>query len=448
MRGFRKGTIKTTVDMAWPAMIESFFVSFAGLVDSLMVSSMGSAKVAAVGLTTQPKFMGLSMFFAVNVAISALVARRRGEKKQEEANRLLMTCLVFVVLAAVLFSVLFVFAASPILHLCGSTEETHADAVLYLQIIMGGMIFNCIQMAVNSAQRGAGNTKITMRTNVTSNTINIIFNYLLINGHFGFPAWGIKGAALATVLGTVVACVMSIISICNPNGFISIPYIVKNKIQPSIEAFKNMIKVGYSVFFEQILMRIGFTLTAVMAAYQGTDAMAAHQVGMNLLGLSFAFGDGLQATAVALIGRSLGEKDEELAKEYGRSCQTIGGIMACILGVIYFVGASALMRLFFREPHIVQIGVHIMWMIVIIIMFQIRQVIYMGCLRGAGDTAYTAMASTISVTFVRTAGSYIGGYLLGFGIIGIWFGILADQVSRFLFASIRFKQGKWVKIKI
>ena len=71
---------------------------------------------------------------------------------------------------------------------------------------MGGMIFNCIQMGINSAQRGAGNTKITMRTNVTSNTINIILNYLLINGHFGFPALGIQGAALATVTGTVVGC--------------------------------------------------------------------------------------------------------------------------------------------------------------------------------------------------------------------------------------------------
>ena len=78
---------------------------------------------------------------------------------------------------------------------------------------MGGMIFNCIQMGINSAQRGAGNTKITMRTNMTSNTINIIFNYLLIGGHFGFPALGIQGASLATVLGTVVASVMSIASI-------------------------------------------------------------------------------------------------------------------------------------------------------------------------------------------------------------------------------------------
>lgn len=448
MKGFRKGTIRTTIDMAWPAMVESFFVSFAGLVDSLMVSSMGSAKVAAVGLTTQPKFMGLSLFFAINVAISALVARRRGEKKKEEANEVLVTCLLFVLAAGVALSVLFVFGASPILRLCGSTDETHADAVLYLQIIMGGMIFNCIQMAVNSAQRGAGNTKITMRTNVTSNTINIIFNYLLINGHFGFPAWGIRGAALATVLGTVVACIMSILSICKADGFISIPYIIKNKIRPSLRAFTNMIKVGYSVFFEQILMRIGFTLTAVMAAHQGTDAMAAHQVGMNLLGLSFAFGDGLQATAVALIGRSLGEKDEDLAKEYGRSCQMIGGIVATCLDVIYFFGAAGIMQLFFREAHIVKIGVHIMWLIIIIINFQIRQVIYMGCLRGAGDTAYTAMASTVSVTIVRTAGGYIGGYLLGLGIIGIWLGILADQISRFLFATIRFKQGKWVKIKI
>ena len=203
-------TFGTTIRMAWPAILESFFISFAGLVDSFMVSMMGSNAVAAVGLTTQPKFMGLSLFFAVNVAISALVARRRGEKKQDEANRLLVTCLVFVVLAAVALSVFFVFAASPILRLCGSTEETHADAVLYMQIIMGGMIFNCIQMAVNSAQRGAGNTKITMKTNVTSNTINIIFNYLLINGHFGFPAWGITGAALATILSQIVSLIIQI----------------------------------------------------------------------------------------------------------------------------------------------------------------------------------------------------------------------------------------------
>ena len=436
------------MNMAVPAMIESFFVAFAGLIDSLMVSELGSNAVAAVGLTAQPKFMGLSVFLAINVAISALVARRFGENKRREANALLSTALVLICGLSVLLGIVFVVLAPQIMNLCGSTPETHDSAVLYYRIVMGGMIFNCIQMGINSAQRGAGNTKITMRTNITSNTLNIIFNYLLINGHCGFPALGIMGAALATVLGTVVSCIMSVISIMKSDFFVSIPYIIKEKIMPSMRALKNLVKVGYSVFFEQILMRIGFMMTAIMAAHQGNAAMAAHQVGMNIMALSFSFGDGLQAAAVALIGRSLGEKKPEKAKEFGRTCQMIGGIISVALAVIYFFGARLLMGLFFEEAEIVGIGVGIMRLIIIIVLFQIRQVIYMGCLRGAGDTLYTAIASTISVTLIRTGVSYLCGYALGWGIAGIWMGVLGDQISRYVFAAMRFKKGKWVQIKI
>ena len=224
---------------------------------------------------------------------------------------------------------------------------------------------------------------------------------------------------------------MSIISILKADGFISLPYIMKNRIFPAATSFLHLVKVGYSVFFEQILMRIGFMLTAIMAAKQGTDAMAAHQVGMNIMGLSFSFGDGLQAAAVALIGRSLGAGDEELAKEYGRICRMFGGVIAVCLAVIYFIGAKPLMNLFFAEEHIVAIGVNIMRVIILVVVFQISQVVYMGCLRGAD-----------------IVGSFLGGYVFGLGIVGIWMGVLADQISRFLFASTRFKKGKWTQIKI
>ena len=450
MIGFRhsKEDIKKTLDMAWPAMLESFFAAFAGLVDSLMVSSLGSYAVAAVGLTTQPKFLGLSLFIASNVAISALVARRKGEDKKEEANKIFSTFLVFLLAAAVLMSIVLVVFADPIIRLCGSEELTHDSAVTYFRIIMGGMLFNVLQMGINSAQRGAGNTRITMRTNLVSNTVNIIFNYLLIQGHFGFPALGIRGAALATVLGTVVSSIMSIWSVWKKDNFISIPYILLNKIRPGWEAMKNIVKVGYSVFAEQVLMRIGFMLTAIMAADQGTSAMAAHQVGMNIMGLSFSFGDGLQATAVALIGYSLGAGKPEKAKAYGRTCRMIGGVISVILAVTYFSGANLLMEMFFEEKDIVAIGVSIMRVIIFVVILQIAQVIYMGCLRGAGDTLYTAVASTVSVTIMRTLGSYFFGYVLHMGITGIWLGVVADQLSRFVFASIRFRRGKWTEIKI
>ena len=440
--------VKEAIKMAWPAVCESFFVALAGMVDSLMVSSMGASAVAAVGLTTQPKFMGLALFFAVNVSVSALVARRRGEQRKDAANQLLLAVFVFITLATIVVSAICVGFANQIISFCGSSADTHEPAVLYYRIIMGGMIFNVFSMAINAAQRGSGNTMIAMRTNVTSNVVNMIFNYLLIQGHFGFPALGMMGAALATVLGTVVACIMSFLSLFRRDNFVSIPYMLEKKIKFSMRPIVSMVKLGFSVFIEQILMRIGFMSTAMMAAGMGTAAMAAHQVGMNIMSLTFSFGDGMQVAAVALIGRSLGEGKPDKARVYGKTCQLIGLCISLCIAVVYFFGGEALYRLFFEEEEIIAYGIQIIRVIMVIVLFQVSQVIYMGCLRGAGDTTYTAMASTISVTFIRTAASYLLGFTLGLGMVGIWLGVLADQLSRFLFASIRFIQGKWTKIHI
>ncbi len=442
-------TMKTTLRMALPSMVESFFMCFAGLVDSLMVSSLGPEAVAAIGITTQPKFIGFAIFVAISTALSALVARRLGEGKRDQANALLYTGLLVTVILAIILGFLLNFFASPIIKLCGSNADTHAGAVAYFKIIMGCMIFNCIQLCVNAVQRGVGNTKITMRTNLTSNTVNICFNYLLIGGKFGFPALGIRGAAIATVLGTVVSCFMSLLSVCKKDCYVNIPYIIKNKIRPRLVALVNIIKVGYSIFLEQILLRVGFLATAVMAADQGTGAMAAHQACMNILSLSFAFGDGLQHSSVALIGRSLGEKNPDLAKKYGNECQKIGGVISIIIAIVFLLFSRWALSLFFPEDKdIVDIGVSIMYVVAISVLLQIRQCIYMGSLRGAGDTKYTAFVSAFSVTITRTVVGYICCYPLGWGIIGVWLGVLADQITRFIMAGSRYRKGKWVNIKI
>lgn len=119
-----------------------------------------------------------------------------------------------------------------------------------------------------------------------------------------------------------------------------------------------------------------------------------------------------------------------------------------ILAILYFVGGRLLYGLFFEEEIIIAMGVSIMRVIGLIVVLQISQVIYMGCLRGAGDTLFTAIVSTISVTIMRTVGSYFFCYVMGWGIIGIWMGVVADQLTRLVLASARFKQGKWINIKI
>ncbi len=440
--------IYESFQMAWPAVLESFFVALAGMIDSLMVSTIGAYAVAAVGLTTQPKFIGLAIFIATNVAVSAIVARRKGQQDQYGANQTLLAALVFVVVTGTVISLLCVLFADPIIRLCGSAEDTHEGAVAYFRIVMGGMMFNIISLVINAAQRGAGRTKIAMRTNVTSNVLNMIGNYLLIGGNFGFPRLGIRGAAIATVFGTVAACVMSILSLFSRDGFISIPYMIRNRIRFRMEPLLSMMHIGSNIFLEQILLRIGFMSTAVMTAKLGTDAFAAHQVGMNVMSLSFSFGDGMQVAAVALIGRSLGEEKPDLAKLYGFICQRIGNGISAVLAVLYLLGGRFLFSLYFKEPHIVAMGVEIMWVIIVIVVLQIPQVVYMGCLRGAGDVRFTTLVSTFSVTFVRTISSYLFCYPLGLGLIGIWFGVVSDQLCRFLLTRWRFRSGKWTQIRI
>lgn len=432
--------------MAWPAVLESFFISLAGMIDVLMVSGISSEAVAAVGLTTQPKFLGLCAFFAMNVSVAAIIARRKGEQDQRAANETLAEALLVVIGLGILITVICVTGADAIIRLCGSQADTHDDAVLYFRIIMGGMLFNIISMSINSAQRGAGNTKIAMYTNVISSVVNIAGNYVLINGHLGFPKLGIMGAALATVFGTMVACVICIISLFRKDSFLSLPYIWKEKLGTGFRTIKTIFRLSSSAFMEQLLMRIGFMSTAVMAADMGTAAMAAHQVGMNALSLSFSLGDGMQAAAVALIGQNLGKKEPEMANRYGNLCQRVGMILGLLISCFYLFCGRMLFQLFFEESYIVDMGVGISRCIMIIVLFQVPQVVFTGCLRGAGDVFFTMISSCISVTFVRTIASYVCCYTLGFGIYGIWMGILADQMCRMCLGMWRYRSKKWMKI--
>ena len=149
------------------------------------------------------------------------------------------------------------------MRISGSQSDTHAPATLYFKIITSGMIFNVIAMVINAAQRGSGNTKIAFVTNLTSSIVNIIFNYLLINGYYGFPKLGIKGAAIATVFGTFVAMVMSIRSLFHHSSYIRVKYIIKHHIQTQWQTVKSIVQFGSTMLVENLAMRVGFLATAI-----------------------------------------------------------------------------------------------------------------------------------------------------------------------------------------
>lgn len=441
-----KDFLTTTVSVAWPSITESFLIALVGMVDTIMVGTLGSTAIAAVGLTTQPKFVGLAFFLSLNVAISALVARRRGENDREDANRILMQAILITLGLTILVSGLAVAFAEPILRLAGSAPETHADSVAYFRVIMGGLLFNTLTMVINAAQRGSGNTKIAMRTNLVSNLINVCLNYLLIGGNFGFPALGVTGAAVATVIGSVFGCLMSIRSVWHHESFICLRGSFQVRFERS--TLKSIATIGTSTLAEQLFTRMGFLVYAAIVARLGTSAFAAHQIGMNLLSMSFSFADGLSVAAVALVGRSLGEQRPDLANLYGAICQRIGFLFSAVLSVIFVSLGRPIFMLFIREADVLQYSMMIMLFMSIITFLQISAVIFSGCLRAAGDTVYTAFVGFVSVAFIRPLAGFLLAFPLGLGLTGAWMGIALDQLTRVTLTFLRFRGGKWMHIKI
>ncbi len=434
------------IKFAWPAVLESVLIGLMNFVDSLMVSTVGEAAIAAVGLTNNPRLIFYAVFLAISVATNAIVARRRGEGNREGANRCLSSILPVAVFIAVAFFALSYAVTEPLLIFAGAKADTIGYAIDYFRITMFGMIFTSISVIINAAQRASGNTRIAMTTSMCANAVNVLFNALLINGYLGFPQLGVKGAAIATAMGNAVSAVVSIASLYRKNKYLYLR--VKDLFRPSGEYLGLVARIGLGASVEQIFLRIGFFTFAKLVAELGTNDFSAHQIGMTIINLSFTLGDGLGVAASALVGQNLGKRRPDRSAMFGKLGQRIG-LCAGLMFVLFFgVFGKTIIGWFTDEPYIINKCQGIMYMIMALMPAQVSQVIFGGCLRGAGDTKYTAVVSFVAITLCRPVLTYVLVYWAGLGLYGAWIAVLIDQYVRMILCGVRFYSNKWMKIRI
>lgn len=436
------------INMAWPSIIESVLLAFVTLIDTMMVSGIGSGAVAAVGITSQPRMIVLALIFSLNIGVTAVVARRRGQQDREGANRCLKQCMSICAMISIALAVICSIFSEPLLKFAGAGEDYIDDAVIYFRILMLGIFFNAMSLTINAAQRGAGNTKISMRSNLTANIVNLILNYFLINGYWIFPKWGVAGAAVATSTGYVVAFCMSLYSVCHrkEGHFLSVFSHVSWRWDQ--KTLGSVFKVSSSAVVEQFFMRVGFFLYAKIVAGLGTTAFATHQVCMNIMSISFAFGDGFNVASSSLVGQSLGARRPDLAKLYASINQRMAVICSTVLALCLIIFRFDTCGCFQMILEVVQNGAVLLIMIACVTHAQTSQVIISGSLRGAGDTKFVAFCSLISIAIVRPSLSWLMAYPIGWGLVGAWVAVLVDQYMRLGLFFMRFRSGEWTKIEL
>ena len=442
------------IRIAWPSFVELLLTQLASMVDLMMVGSMGGAAnpqigtqaLAAVGLTTQPKFLLMAAFVSMNTGVTAMIARYKGRGDKEKANQVVRQGLLFTFVVTVILSILGVVFARPMVIFMGSTEEIVTKwATQYLQIQMAGFLTMALTSTITASLRAVGDSKTCMIYNLSANLVNVFFNWIMIYGNLGFPEMGVAGASLATVIGQFVAFIIAATVILRGNGFLKLE--MKLGFKPNKAILTDMLGIGLPAMIEQLLMRLGIIIYAKTVASLGTTAYATHQVCMNIQALSFMTGQAFAVSATTLMGQSLGKRRYDMAQAYTSRTRTVGFAFSMILAAIFVFFGGNIVGLYNSDPEIIRIGGHIMLIVALLQPFQGSQFIIAGGLRGAGDTKTTAMITFITVLLVRpiTAMMLVNA---GFGLYGAWAALAADQMLRTALVFARYKSGKWKMIKL
>ena len=430
--------------IAGPTCAELVLTQLASMVDMIMVSRLGDWATTSVGLAMQPRFLVMSLFMAMNVGATAMVARFRGMDNQARAQKVLQHAMVLsFVMSAVCGALGFLFA-QPMISLMGAQDaQTLAGGTVYLQIQMVGMVSIGLSSTVTAVLRGVGDARTAMIYNTVANLVNIVFNYLLIYGNLGFPRMEVAGASLATVIGQTVALVIAMGAIARKNRYLSFHW--KGLTTVDQEALRGINQIGMPNLLEQLILRAGFMVCSVIVASLGKTDFAVYQIGLNIWAFSFVYGQALSTASTALVGQSLGRRRPDMAQAYGSCARRIGFVFSLVLAAVFVAFNEQLVALYNPDPYIVRTGSEIMIIIAVLLPFMASQFIVSGSLRGAGDTKAIAIYALVSVMMVRPGLTALLVWK-GYGLWGAWLAIAADQMLRSVLVLLRYRSGKWKNI--
>ena len=435
------------VKIALPSVVELTLTQLASMVDLMMVGGLGAWALTSVGLTVQPKFLLMTLFMALNVGATAMVARYKGAGMPDKANLVLRQAIMLTLIISAISSVIgYIYAEKLVVFMGASDAETLAGGTAYLKIQMIGFTFMALTSTITATLRGVGNSRTALIYNLTANIVNVIFNYLLIGGHFGFPRMEVAGASLATIIGQFVAFIFAFVYIMKGDQYLHLRF--RDGFKPDLQSLKQIVTIGTPAMLEQLLMRAGVIIYVKTIAKLGTVAYAVHQVCMNIQALSFMNGQGFAVSTTSLTGQSLGKNRPDMAHAYNHRTRILGMSVSIVLGIIFIFGGGKIVSLYNDNPDIISQGAKIMMFVGFTQPLQSSQFILAGALRGAGDTRATAIITFITVLLVRP---FLAMYLINqwnMGLEGAWLAFIADQALRSALVLLRYNSGKWKSISI
>ncbi len=430
---------RSVMVLALPVTVTTLLQRAEGIVAVFLVGGLGATSIAAVGLGQLLAFVAATLMSGVSVGTNVVVAQLWGARRRHDAGEAARHFLWLAIGASLVLAGIGMAGNRFVMEALGAEQSVIELALPYSTLIF--LVFPCTVLiqVLAAVLQGSGDTKTPMYGLIGVNLLHVVLAYPLIYGLGGFPALGLKGAAIAAGVAEAAGGIYLLLR-CRP--------IFKESSTLRLDLIRSIWNVGASVSGERIVQQAGIFVYTKLVLLYGTVAYAAHQVGLSIESLSFLPGYGLAIAAATMVGQSIGAGKYTRAKLENWEANRIAiAIMTC-MGFIFFFFPYALLRAFTTDEAVIELGIMFLKIVALLQIPLALTMVLAGSLRGAGDTRFIMGATMIGMWGVRVPLALIAALWMRQSVLLIWAAMIADWTIRMGLLLWRYQSERWRQIQV
>ena len=415
--------LPTLLKLSVPAIIAFTFHTTFNFVDRLFVSRLGAIELGALGMAFTVQSILITIGSGTGIGASSLIARFIGAGKKDKANNTAEHTLLIILGLSLFFTILGPFLTRPLFVLLGASEQMLPYILSYINIVLYGSFFQFFAMIGNGILRGEGNTVTPMQVMILGTLVNIVLDPLLIFGIGPFPALGVQGAAIATVIGRAVSCILLTVSLFGK----------KNIVVLNMKAFRyrgsivrGIFAVGGPTIFGQLSNSLGLSLLFILLRPYGDMAKSAFTLGFTYQQVAILPIIGIAQGSLTMTGQNFGAKEFRRVRAVIQKSLLFCMVLMSAFALVMIVGRGSLVRVFSDVAEVIRIGRSMLLIFALGFPFVAARFILSSFFQGLGK-GFTAFVINFSyiILFAMPLALLLSRVI---GIEGIWIGIVAGNL--------------------
>ena len=446
IKDFTTGSIDRAIFLlAIPMILEMLLESLFAVVDIYFVNKIGIEASSTVILTEVSLTILYSVAWGLSIGVTALVARRAGEKNFKAASDIAVQSILLGTFLSLIISVIGFVFPKEILILMGASAAVAEENYLFTQIMLTGNIVIMLLFINNAVFRGVGNASIAMKALLIANAINIVLDPLLILGIGPFPKMGVTGAAVATTIGRSCGVLYQFYHLFKGKALIKL---VRKQFVVQLDLIRSILNTSAGGMFQFIIGSCSWIFLAMIIAESGTAAVSGYGTAIRICIFTILPAWGLANAAATLVGQNLGANQPERAEKSVWRTAFLTFCFFALVSIVFFVFGENLMLFFIQDTDAVKAGTLCLHILAIGYVFFAYGMVISQAFNGAGDTKTPTYINLFVFWLFQIPLAYILAKYLKMGPVGVYIAIGVAETVLAIVSIVIFKKGKWKLVKV